>query len=250
MKIPDDLIREARTGDRQAVEALLTAVCPAVWRIAVGLTGSARAGSTVAKTVLRQSVRVMPDWHDGITPENWFYHHTVLATRPIDEERGEDVLRWAESQSDVASRAFLLALRGLPRQQREAFILRAGEHLNTRLLGIAMDCSASAAQVHLDAAESALRSLAGDDFGQMTSQIAAAYASLTPSRDRIAQIVGREASRGRRPEFSALFARRIAFLMILLSLALAGWHWRGQVLEWVKKLRSLDTPATQPTGAK
>ncbi len=229
----------------------MTAVCPAVWRIAVGLTGSARAGSAVAQTILRQSVRVIPDWRDGITPEYWFYHHTVLATRAIDDDSGEDVLRSAPLQSDVAARAFVLALRGLPRQQREALILNVGEHLNTRLLGIAMDCSASAAEVHLDAAERALRSLAGEHFSQMMSQVAVAYESLTPSRQTVTQIVGHESSRRRRrPEFSALFARRIIFLIILLSLALAGWHWRGHVLEWVARLRSLDTPATQPADAK
>ncbi len=250
MTIPDEIIRRARTGDRQAVDAVLTVVCPAVWRIACGLTGSRGAGSTVARTVLRQSVRVMADWRDGITPENWFYHHTVLATRSVAGFDGEaDVLEAGETSQSIADRAFVLSLRGLPRQQREAFILHFGERLNTRLLGIAMDCSTSAAEVHLDAAMRALHSLAGDGFDRMSSQIGAAYASLTPSPETIAQIVKREAFKGRRRSVSALSARRIAFLIILMSIGLAGWHWRGRVLQWFQALQRLDTPATRPTGS-
>lgn len=232
MTIPDEIIRQARKGDRRAVEALLTAVCPAVWRIAAGLTGSVRSGSAVAQTVLRQSVGVIPDWREGITPENWFFHHTVLATRSIEEDASEvDPLGGGNAKLKVASRAFILALRGLPRQQREAFILHVGEHLNTRLLGIAMDCSASAAEVHLEAAQRALKSLAGENFDQMKLQIATNYTSLTPSHEKVAQIVRRQASRGRRPAISRALARRFAFLIILLSIGLAGWHWRGRVLE-------------------
>ncbi len=253
MVIADETVRRALKGQGRAVQELLTACCPSVWRMAIGLTGDARRGRLVAEAVLEQSATVMTTWRDGVTPENWFYHHTLLtARRTADEEKPGDepdvLLSSSEAGDDLPYHAFVRAMRGLPRQQLEAFLLNDGERLNPRLLGVAMDCSTSAAQVHLDAAIAALRAMAGVHFDEMVDRLARAYARLTPPPDAVAQLASLSAARARRGPLLGAMVRRAVFLAILAVLLAAGWHWRDRVIEWFGRLRAMDTPATRPSG--
>ena len=104
--------------------------------------------------VLRRSLRVVPRGDAGLVPENWYYHHTLITARESTHppELREDVLFKQANTEDPAYLAFVRAIRSLPRQQAEAFLLHHGEKLNTRLLGVSMDCSQGAASDHLNAA--------------------------------------------------------------------------------------------------
>ena len=110
--------------------------------------------------MIRRSLRVLPKWRTGVVPENWFYHHTLLSARgflarPPDPHQdllvtaapapkdprdaapptGEIALAWV-GPDEASYVAFVRALRNLPAQQAEAFILHHGERLNERLLGV------------------------------------------------------------------------------------------------------------------
>ena len=120
-----------------------------------GLTGDAATQHTITETVLQQSVEVMAEWRDGASPRRM-----VLPSYSAHVRTGRDrAPRRRRKQCLPPRRRLLMSLImpscgqcELPLQQREAFILHQGERLNPRLLGVAMDCSITAAQVHLDAA--------------------------------------------------------------------------------------------------
>ena len=113
MILSEEIIQKARRGNAAAVEAVLAAFAPSVVRMSAALTGSANRSRSITRSVLSQGAGVMGDWREGLTPENWFYHHTVLTARlndPAGESRGEDVLIVAPAPADPAYRAFIIAL--------------------------------------------------------------------------------------------------------------------------------------------
>ena len=243
----DDILARVRRLDRAAVEQILTSSYPSVHRMAHALAGTPAAGARVARRVLRQGLRVMPGWRKGIIPENWFYHHTLLTARelsPHPPAQSSDVLLLAGPPDDPAYAAFVRGLRGLGRQQMEAFVLHHGERLNARLLGVAMDSSTGAAANHLSAADDAMRTLAGADFGDRVARLSAAYAALTPPETAVRGTARREAA-------SAIWARRVRrlirrlfILALLAGLAYAGWRWRDLLLQWYHAAR--DHAQTRP----
>jgi DNA-directed RNA polymerase specialized sigma24 family protein len=247
--ITDQIISQSRRADRSAVEAILTESFPAVYRIANALISEPRIATAIIRHVLRRAVWVMPRWRKGITPENWFYHHTLLMAREASTRLGlpaVDVLVTAGLDGSPAYVAFVRALRGLPRQQMEAFVLNHGEKLNSRLLGVAMDCSASAAGTHLLAATDAMRTIAGSSYQELVRALEAAYGTLTPPETIIRATVAQQVSAG----LWAMRLRRILRWTILLTLlACAGyalWRWHALLLQWFEVLRSR---ATTQSGA-
>ena len=121
----------------------------------------------------------------------------------------------------------------------ETIVLHHGEQLNPRFLGVAMDCSTTAAQVHLDAAETDLRAIAGENFASLLRQFTRVYAALTPAREDALRMASLHASRVRRRRLGSGLARRIAYLLLLALLGLGVWHWRGQFIQWFGELRRL-----------
>ena len=262
MAIGDDVLRRAKDYDRQALEELLSDVYPAVYRMAHALTGRPGAGRQVTHEVMRRSLRVLPKWRTGVVPENWFYHHTLLSARefaarppdprqdllvtaarppagasaPVSTAAGE--IPMAEVSPDDASYvAFVRALRNLPVQQAEAFILHHGERLNERLLGVAMDCSVAAASTHLDAAKESLNAVTAYRTDVFAQTMRRAYQALTPPPATIAPATRKLVSRGLRPRL----VRRI-FRFVLLVALLAGliyaWRERGRWLPFVQDLKT------------
>jgi DNA-directed RNA polymerase specialized sigma24 family protein len=235
----------ARRGDRAAVETIVTESFPAVHRIAHALTGNARTATLVTRHVLRRAVQVLPRWRRGITPENWFYHHTLLVAREASQRTPpapeQDLLVTAGPGGRPAYVAFVRALRGLPRQQMEAFVLNHGEKLNSRLLGVAMDCSATAAATHLVAATDALRTISGQEFAELVPVLERAYATLTPPETMVRSTVAQQVSAGMWASRMRRFARTLIFLIILAILACAIWRWHALLLQWLQLLRSRAT---------
>ena len=177
-------VSAARAGDKDALVRILAGHYPQVWRMAVNLAGRLEPGKEVARSIMRQSLAAAEGWEHEEAPTIWFRHHTVLATREAaaKDPTGDDVLL-GDGPPEQAYAAFARAVRGLPQQQREAFLLNHGEDFDLRQLGIAMDCSVEAAGMHLRQATLALRAMAGDDFGRFVQRVRAAYRSAAPDEE-------------------------------------------------------------------
>ena len=256
MPITDDVLRRAQKYDRRAMEELLAEAYASVYRMAHALTGRPGAARQVLHDVLRRGLRVMPNWRAGAIPENWFYHHTLLGSRPFTTrppDPREDVLVAAagDAAHDPFFIAFVKALRSLPPQQSEAFILHHGEKLNDRLLGVAMDCSTGAAHTHLDAARAALSTVSGAGMSVLTATLEKAYQALTPPPVAIAPVARKYVRQSLRPRR----LRRLVRLLLLAAVLAAGyfaWRERARWLPWVNDLKSRwwpPTPATSPSAS-
>jgi hypothetical protein len=196
----------------------------------------------VVKFVLRRGLHVMPRWRQGIIPENWFLHQTVLiirrVTAPVPPPE-RDLLITAGPATDPAYAAFVRTLRELHGQQAEAFILHHGEKLNTRLMGVAMDCSTQAAAGHLNAATEKLKTLVGDRFDELTTAMGTAYMSLTPPETIIH---GSAISAVGKSIWLARLGRMVRRLILLALLGAAGyavWRWRVLLLEYFRTISEM-----------
>jgi DNA-directed RNA polymerase specialized sigma24 family protein len=254
MPVPDHVVRRAQDYDRRAMEELLADAYPSVYRMAHALTGRTGPARQVLHDVLRQSLVVLPKWRAGISSENWFYHHTLLrarelSTRPPDPHDDLLVAAAGDAANDPAYIGFVRALRNLPPQQVESFLLHHGEKLNTRLLGVAMDCSAGAAGTHLEAARQALAAVSGAGIDVLTNTLARAYHALTPPPTAISPIARRYVKRTLRPRRLKRLVR-VLFVVGLVFAAYIAWHERSRWLPWARDLKSRYWPAptTSPTG--
>jgi DNA-directed RNA polymerase specialized sigma24 family protein len=244
MPIPDDVLERAMKNDRAATEAVLTEVYPSVFRLSHALTGRPGAARQVLHDVLRRSLRVMPKWRRGTVPENWYYHHTLITAReiaPNPPELREDVLVKQAGTEDPAYLAFVRTIRSLPRQQAEAFLLHHGEKLNTRLLGVSMDCSQSAAADHLNAANAAIDSVAGAEaLPALTATLEKTYASLLPPTNTIRPAARKYIKAHIRPKI----IKRVVLVILLVALVIGAFYaWRSR--ETLMKL--IPAPASQPS---
>lgn len=225
MAIDDAMLYRAQQGDRSALVDLLAAAYPAVYRMAYALAGRPDVGHGIVHFVTAQAARRIDQWRDADAAQRWFYHHTVLTGRRAAHHQPEamnDLL--LRGAADARYLAFLRALRGLSQQQREAFILNHGEHLNTRFLAVAMDCSTHAAEMHLAAADQALRKMSGDVYEAMVTRLSHAYSALAPDDQALRPTVRSIVRRSNWPRR----LRRIAIGVIVLGMLAAGaWvAWR------------------------
>jgi DNA-directed RNA polymerase specialized sigma24 family protein len=250
MPIPDDVVRRAQKFDRRAMEEIVADVYPSVHRMASALTGRPGAARQVLHDVLRRGLRVLPNWRPGSIPENWFYHHTLLTARDLsttlpDPRQDLLVTHAAQASQDPLYIGFIRALRNLPRQQTEAFILHHGERLNDRLLGVAMDCSTGAAHTHLAAAKQALAAVSGAGVDVLTATLERAYQELAPTTGAVRPVARRYVSKSLRPR-----KLRLLFRLTLLALLLAGgyvaWRERARWLPWAEQQKSRIWPASAP----
>ncbi len=217
--------------------------------MARALTGDAGQADRVVDFVLRRGARFLPTWR----PRNWFYHHTLLAAREraLTPRQGSvqapqtmqaqpgpapDPLVPAAPDAEPGYVAFVRAIRGLPRQQGEAFILHRGERLNARLLGVTMDCSSAAAENHLNAATATLEIIAGDSLACYQRTLSRAYAALTPPAERIGPAVAPYARSYTRPLRLRRWARRTLLLAASLVLTWNTWRWRHELRAWLGPL--------------
>ena len=272
MAIADDVFLRAKNYDRGALEELLADVYPAVYRMAHALTGRPGAGRQVTHDVIRRSLRVLPKWRTGVVPENWFYHHTLLSARGFTatppEPRQDLLVTAAKAQApapvvaaggeiplaevtpdDPSYVAFVRALRNLPVQQAEAFILHHGERLNERLLGVAMDCSVAAAATHFAAANEALNAVTGGRTELFAATMARAYRALTPPPSDIRPVARKYVARAIRPRVLRRIVR-VLLLLALLAGAYYAWRERGRWMPFAKDLKSkwLDSRGSGAPG--
>lgn len=198
-EISDDLLDDARKLRPAAVSELLAMHYAMVWRIATGLTGREDVGRGIATYIMKRSLRAIPTWKDDAAPQRWFAHHTLLAARRTTHHQPElehDTLL-TNAKNEIPLLAFVRALRILPLQQREAFILSRFENFGPRQMATAMDCSVVAAETHLEAADRQLMDLADAAFAERVAHLKRIYMShapdepltLTAARKQVARLL-------------------------------------------------------------
>ena len=244
MPIPSDAFARARKLKPDAVATVLASVYGNVHRLAYGLAGRADVGRGIVRYVMARAVRLLPNWHDEAEAELWFHHFTVLTARRSHRNRPEplkDLLvvggdgyhrgAFTPAGDDPAYVAFVAALRALPHQQQEAFLLHHGEKLNTRFMSVSMDCSIEAAHNHLRVATGSLRMVAGPSFDAFTNRLAVAYARQTPSEDLVLPSVKSIVRRRVWPRRVGRWVRAVFVLALLAALIYAAW-WLYPRLEY------------------
>jgi DNA-directed RNA polymerase specialized sigma24 family protein len=161
-----------------------------IFRIAIALCGDERRAEMVVQKVLRQSQSAANRWETDLDSERWFLHYTVLLSRERGSQVGDDDLL-VRTIDDPAMALVMKAVRQLPMQQREAFLLHHGEMLDLHQLATAMDCSTAAAANHLVAAAQSLKAQNLTDIGNFTAQLPAMLRRLAPPEDQLEQIAQR-----------------------------------------------------------
>lgn len=201
-----------------------------VYRIALALCGNRPTAETVVEKVLRQSAAIFKRWKTDEEASRWFLHYTVLLSRNAKSPTGEDLLLSAATDSESAET--IKALRKLPMQQREAFLLHHGEALDLRQLATAMDCSSAAAANHLVGAAKSLEQLCPLGIGDFTTQLPGLLRQLLPPSDALNVDLDRILAEQRRKEFIAMAIR---WLWRLVPLTAIGWllWWIWQHVEFV-----------------
>jgi DNA-directed RNA polymerase specialized sigma24 family protein len=197
---------------KRAAEALMTAQYAIVWRVAHGLCGEG--ADRVARRVLVKSLGTMERFTGHVDAGNWYLHHTILESRHLPRP----AVSWPWPGAEAADlQAFFKVFGGLPFQQREAFLLTRGEHLELRATAIAMDCSTTAAQTHLTAAEQTLKKLTGDGYDELLARFISTYRASPPPGDLV--IAGAARRRGRNQFWR--MARRIFWIVLAAGVIFA-----------------------------
>ncbi len=229
MAVPSALTDEdvllAAQHDRAALQAVLTCFYPMVCRMSYALSGVHSGGTASVRMVMNRCLHVASRWQSRADANNWFTHHTLLMSRTFEPAKSaqDDPLQ-IPGDDPPAYQAFIRALRGLPYQQREAFILSHGERLGSRMLGIAMDCSTSAAANHLAAAQQDLKRIAGDELDVLTERLSRIYSALEPREALIVAEVQTRVSRYLTQRSLRRGARAILYLAVATIIAWLLWE--------------------------
>jgi DNA-directed RNA polymerase specialized sigma24 family protein len=172
--ITDDDVAAAQRGDAAALGRVYQQSFPVCARITNSLTGRADTGTEITRELRRQFTDQLPRFRDADDLSRWLTHHTILLKRRLAKppRPGEDVLLAGVGGPDAAAyRAMINALRRLSPQQQEAFILTHAQRWNTRLCAVAMDCSNTAVETHLEGADREIRPLLGENFAALTQYL-------------------------------------------------------------------------------
>lgn len=253
MEIDDALFTAARRGRREPTIEVIAQLVPEAFAIATLLTGSFNAGRQAIHRLAVASMRQLPTWTDANEGQRWFRHQAVLVARQIGT-RGDDdpqIFARPDSTPPAGFAAFIRAVRLLPQQQQESFLLQHGLGFDARDRGIAMDCSTTAAQLHLQEADRQLAPLLADDYDLMRRILRDGAARLLDVEDPRAFV----ARRYRR--HSARRARDTLLAILVVLAAVGGIAW----LAWSIRVEIRDrlmpattrpdtsAPTTQPETA-
>jgi DNA-directed RNA polymerase specialized sigma24 family protein len=217
--ITDEQLLSAQAGDAGAIQLLFAQAMPSCARLATSLTGSRVQAKRVSRDLVKRAAGMVERWRDAEDASRWFMHHLILRVRhhrrPVPIEH--DMLIEDIGGPDIVPyRAMITALRKLPEQQQEAFILTHAQKWNTRYCAIAMDCSNTAVETHLNEANRTIQPLLGKNFEALCGFLHQVHKSLPIDLpDSPGMIATRiKARRG----FGAIM-RIIGWAMILLIVA-------------------------------
>jgi DNA-directed RNA polymerase specialized sigma24 family protein len=234
MPLTSELLERAKKGKRAAVEAVVSEHYPRVQRVAYALSGQEAAGRSIVRQVVRRSASAIRTWDHPTDAPRWFLHHTVLASRQkggCHLDLASDPLICGVATNSAYYPAFIRALRALPMQQREAYLLHHGERLDVRGLSIAMDCSQEAAANHLREATAALAAYGGDFFPAFTAHLTQTYDRLSPPDELIVPAV--QASLRRRISARLVFEWTATTLKLLVIGVVGFLIWKiVPMLKW------------------
>src|SRR5262249_52624125 len=160
---------------------------------------------------------------DAAAPWRWFLHHGILNLRRRGPSPGPDPLVQYSADKQVPFVAFVTALRKLPQQQIEAFILRHGESMKDRELAVAMDCSVTAATTHLAAAEGSLNLVAGSDFGARLADFRTAYDNLSPDPESVKRYVAERVATKTVRRRTRRVVTLVVWIVLLTAIAYGLW---------------------------
>ncbi len=192
----DHLLERARRGKHGGIEHFLSAVYPPLHRMASSICGSHHAARTVLRNLLRKALDRLADWSDDIEARRWLVHHLIQECRtlPAAGPSGAQTDPLRSQPDGTAYAAMIAALRSLPPQQQEAWILWRLEGFDLRWQAIAMDCSTTAATTHREGADQTLRKLTGESYDALLEKVRHAHLSLAPpppmALQRVAASVG------------------------------------------------------------
>jgi DNA-directed RNA polymerase specialized sigma24 family protein len=230
-----DVVEDARAGNRRAIEEVFRSVHPGACRLVRSLSGDAETAERIVDVSFRHALTVLPRWNPHIDPDHWFAHHALQTVRRMSPPRPDSTADLLATSVPIEKRtpeyiAFVRGIRRLPPQQAEAFILHHGHRLNARLLGVSMDCSTTAAENHLRAADTAMRSLTGEGFDALTRQLREVVVALTPPADQTEQFVSAKVGAWADRRSVMRVAKAIVWAVIAALLA-TTWAYRDRILK-------------------
>lgn len=217
-----------RKFDRQQIVADLAEAVPEMMRLAVLLTGREDVARNVIRFVLGRAVPAWATWEDDAARQAWFFHHTLLTTRRAQslrpDPRDDTLLRGAGG--DIEYAAFVRALRELPFQQAEAWLLAEALDLDLRRSATTMDLSTTATGNHLEAARKTLSRLAGDRYPALLDRVRVAARDYAPEGLAPLPEIRSAVSRYLWPRR----VRRAVTILLLSAVAYALWRVLPQLL--------------------
>jgi len=193
--------------------------------------------------VVRWLVEYHPDSTDQNVLERWFNHHTLQRVRLAGSKQ------ISLKHADPKNAWFDQAIGQLEPQQREAWVLDVGERYAVRQIGIAMDCSQTAAANHLSAARRMLQTVAGDELDAQSTSWAERYRQITLIDD----VVPSGLSRRRRRRVLRKARRWVVWLTLVLFVCVTAWALviSGLAEKAFEQARTIMFPtaigSTQPT---
>jgi hypothetical protein len=220
--------------------------------MAVGLCASERAARRIVPPALRQTIRIFYIRKIELHPGGWLLHQTLLASRPAAAtpvNPTDDPLVGTAEPAEAAYVAWIRAIRHLPRQQQEAFLLHHGLGFDQRDLGIAMDCSTVAAANHLRAAHAAIAPLEEGRQQEWIERLQKTMASFDPPRINMEAQVARGAAQVRLIRTARTALRILRNLVVMAAVAVVVWHFREPIADWFKSLQSVPAGATSQPSA-
>jgi DNA-directed RNA polymerase specialized sigma24 family protein len=224
VELQDDVVAAASRGEYRAMATIATTYYPLLCRVAVALNGEQSKSLGVVQQLLTRLPSAAAAWLDTSDPVRWFTHHLVLDLRQLPASPDVDPLVRYSANKSPSFVAFIRALRHLPRQQVEAFVLNHGEGLSDRDLAVAMDCSVTAATNHLAAADQSMRLVAADAYSECLGEFKTAYDRLSPDSDQVRQYVTSQFARRAVRKTSWRWLKRTAIALIILAIAYALWR--------------------------
>ncbi len=166
-------VQAAQTGNREAVDALLTACWSDAYRIARGIIGERALAEDSAQEACAHIVRTLTELRDPAAFPGWFYRIVVNAARATmrRERRHRSALAFEErsdlpeldADGETLDRLGIeRALRALPSMQREAIVLHYYADLTSKEIARVVGVPDGTIRYRLFLAKRRLRVLLGE----------------------------------------------------------------------------------------